>query len=165
MKAQILNIIYLTNYLLLGMVKPTTYMPLYSSDPEDDNTINTESNGNNNSLTNRINKMNNNNRNYLETTSMMTMGTTEGTFRGSNFVKIPNEDRSKYEKFVDGDDDDDNDNKINNNEGGQQLKICKTESEMNLISDERDSIGSASDLRYKKYFYFQFFSIKVFFYC
>ena len=40
----------------------------------------------------------------------------EGAFKGSNFVKIPNKDRSKYKKFVDCDNEDDNKNQVNNNE-------------------------------------------------
>lgn len=92
-------------------------MPLYSSDPEDNEEMRQRNASEYNSLPvtastsmtipARI-------RNPSETstaTSQSTVASNEGSLK-SNFVRAPAEDRSKYEKFIDADPDDDPEGKI-----------------------------------------------------
>ncbi|XP_054166392.1 serine/threonine-protein kinase sel-5-like isoform X2 [Oppia nitens] len=111
-----------------GLSVPTTYMPLYSSDAEDGEDI-VAIGGDSQEMRSlppvSLPIRNRNNSETSTTTSQSTIASNEGSVVRNNFTKAPAEDRSKYEKFFDADADDDHEG----NDG------------------ERDSIGSASDLR------------------
>ncbi|CAG2171192.1 unnamed protein product, partial [Oppiella nova] len=108
-----------------GISVPTTYMPLYSSDAEEGDDPNNGNSGHElRSLPVSIPLRNRKSSETSTTTSQSTVASNEGSIRANPFAKAPAEDRSKYEKFFDADPDDDPE--------------CE---------GERDSIGSASDLR------------------